>query len=234
MTDKEDEDDVLLFEDMEDDDLELDEETPSPDVEEAKDSDEGGKPDKRVSDAQKKVTEQANELKALRDELMKLTGKLEASTKKEESTPPPEHPLAYLENEEEQDKLLDDPKAIVAAMNKQMGFIIDLLKTRDRAILEEINGRDPEVKKETSVVEKLRQNPRFKDFTDSELSKMVRSGVIKVKQQEEEDAEEEEYSGTPGGGRRGGGGGASGKNRRVEDEVKQWERRLGYDRFDVK
>jgi len=235
MPDIENEDDVLLFEDMEDDDLELDEADQSPDEDDSKDSDDGAKPNKRVSDAQRKVTEVAQDNKALRDEIMKLSGRLEAMNSKKEEVAPPEHPLAYLENEEEQDKLLDDPKAIVQAMNKQMSFIIDLLKTRDRAFFEELNSRDPSVKKTESVVEKLKKNPRFKDFSDSELSKMVKSGVITVKQKEEEDGDEESnYTGAPGAGRRGGGGGASRKDKRLEDEIKSWERRLGYDRFDVK
>lgn len=219
---------VVLVEDLEEDIDDILEE----DVIDENDND--GKPIKKADKDDERLSEIAKENKLLRDELMKLSGKLDAVTSKSDTEEKaPEHPLAYLESEEAQDELLSDPKAIVTAMNRQMSFIIDLLKTRDRAFLDEISRRDPEERKATTVVQKLRENPRFKDFTDAELTKMVRSGVVSVKQkQEDDDGETEDYIGRPGGGRRGGSTGKGADAR--ERAIREWEARLGYDRFDTK
>lgn len=165
------------------------------------------------------------EYAALRERLARLESQNEKPDEEEE-VEKLEHPLSYLDDEEQLDALLEDPSKIREAFNKQGEFFVKLLKQQTAAFFEEIDRRDPRRQEEEPVIERLKKSEKFKGFSENEIRKMVRSGVIKLKKEERVN-DEEEFSGSPGSGSRR----RSKGKEKVDPRVEEFERRLGYDRI---
>jgi hypothetical protein len=141
------------------------------------------------------------------------------------SETPAEHPLAFLKSEEFQQKLLDDPKNVVEALERVINTFDATLVARDRAILAEIERRDPEIRSLQSKVEELRKNPELAKLglSDAQLAGIAKQSLMTPKVEDEDDG----FRGAPAGGRRV----ESNTDTAFEKEVKYHMEKMGYDRL---
>lgn len=198
-------------------------------------SDEGATQDdpaklqKRLKDTQKAYHEAARE----RAELKKVVEKLQTQVEtvismgsQKQADEPPDNPFAFLDEETLQEKLLEDPKNVTQVIKQVISRMAQVMEVRDRALLGEMERRDPSVAQMRDKINKLREDPDYSEFSDRQLVILAKKQLTKKAEKKEED---DPYPGPMGGGRRVSTSQGS-ENDPMEREIAQWEKRLGYDK----
>lgn len=187
--------------------------------------------EKRFKDTQAKLTKTATEKAELEKSLAQLTGKVDAlvsMSNKSETREAAEDPFKFLDDEEEVNNLLDDPKNVAKALKRTLAGIARVLEDRDRFVLGEIDRRDPTVREVREKVEELRKDSDYQGFSDKQLAVIVKKGLVKAPKADEEEDDDDGFRGGVGGGRKV----AVARKRDKDAEVTSWMKKLGYDRYD--
>lgn len=185
--------------------------------------------EKRFKDTQAAFTRIAQEKKALEKELAEVKGKVDAviamrGVNEERETEPA--PFSYLDDDEAVGSLLDDPKNVRDAMKKVVSDVAKILDLRDRAILGELERRDPTTRELGSKIAELRKDPDYEGFSDRQLAVLAKKQITRIEQPDEAD-DDDGFVGSVGGGRRV----ARRPANAADKEIAMWEKRLGYDRI---
>lgn len=188
-----------------DDDLELDDVSDAGDQDDAPDSDEVIESDdesddkdsqdqdhqtteKRLKDTQAALTRKAQENKELRTKYDELNGKLEILLRRQEEADKPkeetpEDDFGFLDNEEEQKTLLDDPKNVAGAIKKSVLAIGKTLSRRDQFLLNEVkkivgSAVTDEGKAINQRVAVLRRDADYGQFSDEQLQVIAKKQLL--------------------------------------------------------
>ena len=143
----------------------------------------------------------------------------------------PSNPFAFLDDESVQEKLLDDPKNIAQAMKQLLYGVAEMVDARDKAFISRIESVDPSVRTMRDKIAELKQDPDYRDFSDSQLAVIAKKQTDKKVEKEEE---EDNYQGPMGNGRRIVRNKSSDKDSAEEKAINYWMSKIGYDRFDNK
>ncbi len=139
--------------------------------------------DKQLKDTQAKLTQVFQERSELRERLAKLEGAVEAGVAARQPTEQA-HPLQRFTDEEWQNKLLDDPKNVSAALMDTLQFVSEVLDNRDKVfnakfqeLQTAVKSQDPELRGAREQLETLRSDPKYKGLTDEALLTIAKNSV---------------------------------------------------------
>lgn len=183
--------------------------------------------EKALKDTKAALTREQQAKADLRREMDELKGQVQALTAikgSEQEAKPEENPLAFLDDPQYLQTLLDEPENVADAIKRMSQFIGNTLRARDAFYASEFQKRDPEVKRHNEKIAELRKNPALAHLDDATLA----AAITAMKPEEEEEDEPPPAPGSLGPGRTPG---RPRKDSQMEAEISRWEKRLGYDKI---
>lgn len=141
--------------------------------------------EKRLKDTQAALTKKNQELSDFKSKFDSLNGKLELLLQQQQQKDKPadeKGEFDFLDNEDEQKALLDDPKNVALALKKVLAGLGKTLEKRDAFMLGEVKkmvsaNTSDEGRAVSQVVSKLRQDADYQGFSDEQLAVMAKKQI---------------------------------------------------------